>query len=53
LAKQRNVKNKSILLETEVMKCWFVIQSLWTKTDNVITLPPTYGMYGVLLILMQ
>jgi histidinol-phosphate aminotransferase len=33
----------------EVMKFWFAVQSLCEpSTDNVITLPPTYGMYGVL-----
>jgi histidinol-phosphate aminotransferase len=33
----------------EVMKFWICFQSLCEpSTDNVITLPPTYGMYGVL-----
>ena len=50
LAKQRNVKTNQILLgngSDEVLDLLFRA-FCEPKTDNVITLPPTYGMYGVL-----
>jgi len=50
LAKQRNVKSNQILLgngSDEVLDLIFRA-FCEPKIDNVITLPPTYGMYGVL-----
>jgi histidinol-phosphate aminotransferase len=50
LAKQKNVKTNQILLgngSDEVLDLLFRA-FCEPKTDNVITLPPTYGMYGVL-----
>ena len=50
LAKQRNVKTSQILLgngSDEVLDLLFRA-FCEPKVDNVITLPPTYGMYGVL-----
>lgn len=50
LAKQRNVKTNQILLgngSDEVLDLLFRA-FCEPKKDNVITLPPTYGMYGVL-----
>ncbi|MFC6877870.1 histidinol-phosphate transaminase [Flavobacterium myungsuense] len=50
LAKQRNVKPNQILLgngSDEVLDLIFRA-FCEPKVDNVITLPPTYGMYGVL-----
>ena len=50
LAKQRNVKTNQILLgngSDEVLDLLFRA-FCEPKVDNVITLPPTYGMYGVL-----
>lgn len=50
LAKQKNVKSNQILLgngSDEVLDLLFRA-FCEPKTDNVITLPPTYGMYGVL-----
>lgn len=50
LAKQKNVKINQILLgngSDEVLDLLFRA-FCEPKTDNVITLPPTYGMYGVL-----
>lgn len=50
LAKQRNVKTNQILLgngSDEVLDLLFRA-FCEPKMDNVITLPPTYGMYGVL-----
>jgi histidinol-phosphate aminotransferase len=50
LAKQRNLKTNQILLgngSDEVLDLLFRA-FCEPKTDNVITLPPTYGMYGVL-----
>jgi histidinol-phosphate aminotransferase len=50
LAKQRNVKTNQILLgngSDEVLDLLFRA-FCEPKRDNVITLPPTYGMYGVL-----
>ncbi len=50
MAKQRNVKTNQILLgngSDEVLDLLFRA-FCEPKTDNVITLPPTYGMYGVL-----
>jgi histidinol-phosphate aminotransferase len=50
LAKQRNVKANQILLgngSDEVLDLLFRA-FCEPKMDNVITLPPTYGMYGVL-----
>ncbi|TRX16145.1 histidinol-phosphate transaminase [Flavobacterium franklandianum] len=50
LAKQRNVNTKQILLgngSDEVLDLIFRA-FCEPKVDNVITLPPTYGMYGVL-----
>jgi histidinol-phosphate aminotransferase len=50
LAKQRNVKTNQILLgngSDEVLDLLFRA-FCESKIDNVITLPPTYGMYGVL-----
>ncbi|MBG6061715.1 histidinol-phosphate aminotransferase [Flavobacterium sp. CG_9.1] len=50
LAKQKNVKTTQILLgngSDEVLDLLFRA-FCEPKTDNVITLPPTYGMYGVL-----
>ena len=50
LAKQRNVKTNQILLgngSDEVLDLLFRA-FCEPKIDNVITLPPTYGMYGVL-----
>jgi histidinol-phosphate aminotransferase len=50
LAKQKNVKSKQILLgngSDEVLDLIFRA-FCEPKVDNVITLPPTYGMYGVL-----
>jgi histidinol-phosphate aminotransferase len=32
----------------EVMKFWFAVQSLCEPSTDNVTLPPTYGMYGVL-----
>ena len=50
LAKQKNVKSNQILLgngSDEVLDLLFRA-FCEPKVDNVITLPPTYGMYGVL-----
>ena len=50
LAKQRNLKVEQVLLgngSDEVLDLLFRA-FCEPKTDNVITLPPTYGMYGVL-----
>ena len=50
LAKQKNVKSNQILLgngSDEVLDLLFRA-FCEPKKDNVITLPPTYGMYGVL-----
>jgi histidinol-phosphate aminotransferase len=50
LAKQRNLKVDQVLLgngSDEVLDLLFRA-FCEPKTDNVITLPPTYGMYGVL-----
>ncbi|TDD94915.1 histidinol-phosphate transaminase [Flavobacterium cellulosilyticum] len=50
LAKQKNVKSNQILLgngSDEVLDLIFRA-FCEPKVDNVITLPPTYGMYGVL-----
>ena len=50
LAKQKNVKTNQILLgngSDEVLDLLFRA-FCEPKTDNMITLPPTYGMYGVL-----
>jgi histidinol-phosphate aminotransferase len=50
LAKQRNLKTNQVLLgngSDEVLDLLFRA-FCEPKTDNVITLPPTYGMYGVL-----
>lgn len=50
LAKQRNLKTEQILLgngSDEVLDLLFRA-FCEPKVDNVITLPPTYGMYGVL-----
>ncbi|MBC7606220.1 MAG: histidinol-phosphate transaminase [Burkholderiales bacterium] len=50
LAKQRNVNTKQILLgngSDEVLDLIFRA-FCEPKQDNIITLPPTYGMYGVL-----
>ncbi|RDI53496.1 histidinol-phosphate transaminase [Flavobacterium glaciei] len=50
LAKQRNLKTNQILLgngSDEVLDLLFRA-FCEPKVDNVITLPPTYGMYGVL-----
>tara|TARA_R110000868_G_scaffold40008_4_gene138755 strand:- start:238 stop:1284 length:1047 start_codon:yes stop_codon:yes gene_type:complete len=50
LAKQRNLKTDQVLLgngSDEVLDLLFRA-FCEPKTDNVITLPPTYGMYGVL-----
>jgi histidinol-phosphate aminotransferase len=50
LAKQRNLQTNQILLgngSDEVLDLLFRA-FCEPKTDNVITLPPTYGMYGVL-----
>jgi histidinol-phosphate aminotransferase len=50
LAKQRNVKTNQILLgngSDEILDLLFRA-FCEPKKDNVITLPPTYGMYGVL-----
>ena len=50
LAKQNNVNSKQILLgngSDEVLDLIFRA-FCEPKVDNVITLPPTYGMYGVL-----
>jgi histidinol-phosphate aminotransferase len=50
LAKQKNVKTNQILLgngSDEVLDLLFRA-FCEPKVDNVITLPPTYGMYGVL-----
>ena len=50
LAKQRNLKTDQVLLgngSDEVLDLLFRA-FCETKVDNVITLPPTYGMYGVL-----
>ncbi|MFV8372016.1 histidinol-phosphate transaminase [Flavobacterium sp. LB2P74] len=50
LAKQKNVKTNQILLgngSDEVLDLLFRA-FCEPKADNVITLPPTYGMYGVL-----